>query len=743
MEPLAHSAREKEKILAQLYKDHVENVVFKAINNVSEAVYYYGGKGEQLMSAVRLAATFHDLGKLDQENQNVLSSGAIKKKLPIDHQDAGAAYLCSPSLHSPIAGCLVAAHHSGLPDFNKFVVLEDGSSNAFRSDVQLEDGRCVKNITDLNLSSYIRNHNAALSSSLNNKLLDPVSLFPLDIRILLSALVDADHTDTAQHYKNPVPYEGPLLNAKERLAFLDQYVDNLSKEKKNQRTNIRNEVYGSCRNAKTGYKIYACDSPVGTGKTTAVMAHLLHTAIDNNLRRVFVVLPFTNIIDQSVEVYRNALVAPYEHLQDVVAAHHHKAEFEDIESRQFSFLWHAPIVVVTAVQFFETLASSSPSSLRKLHQLPGSAIFIDEAHAALPTHLLPQAWKWLNHLCDKWGCHLVLGSGSLHRFWELGEFADANSENNVPDLIPEKVRKKVACTESKRIAYKTKTQKMGLDDLIGWISDQPGPRLLIVNTVQTAAVIARKLAGPKNENRFAVEHLSTALCPKDRKKTLKNIKKRLKNKNDTDWTLVATSCVEAGVDLSFRTGFRERASLNSLIQTGGRVNRQGETIDAELWDFKLIINDPLKDNPVFKSSSRVLEELFNEGNVSSEFSTEAMRRELRIKEIEDSSYLIQKAERSYDFPTVEEKFKVIPDNTITAVVDENIISQLKKHEKIDFDMIQQSSVAIYLWKIKEYDIQEFERYPGLYWWNLAYDDFIGYMAGVLQSIYPEEKTIII
>src|SRR5207244_4972261 len=116
------------------------------------------------------------------------------------------------------------------------------------------------------------------------------------------------------------------------------------------RTRLRAMVYQQCRDADCSPRIMACDSPVGSGKTTAVMAHLLRVAEAKKLRRVFVVLPFTNIIDQSVEVYRESLVIDDEPTDDVVVAHHHKAEFDDPAARQYSFLWHAPIVVTTAVQ---------------------------------------------------------------------------------------------------------------------------------------------------------------------------------------------------------------------------------------------------------------------------------------------------------------------------------------------------------------------------------------------------------
>ncbi len=255
-----------------------------------------------------------------------------------------------------------------------------------------------------------------------------------------------------------------------------------------------------------------------------------------------------------------------------------------------TYLWEAPIVVTTAVQFFETLAAARTGSLRKLHQIARSAVFIDESHAALPAHLWPQAWKWLTSLRDDWNCHFVLGSGSLSRFWMLPEFVD--SPQPIPDLVDEEPSVASTEFEQQRIHYRTHTQPFDLEQLIPWISQHAGPRLLIVNTVQSAAYIAMHLK--EDSGRQSVEHLSTALAPVHREATLDRIKLRLQNESDNDWTLVATSCVEAGVDISFRTGFRERASLNSLLQTSGRVNRSGEHGTADVWDFQLVFDHRLR-----------------------------------------------------------------------------------------------------------------------------------------------------
>ena len=130
------------------------------------------------------------------------------------------------------------------------------------------------------------------------------------------------------------------------------------------------------------------------------MAHLLRQAIVRGARRIFVVLPYTSIIQQSVAVYRQALTLPGENPEKVVAEHHCRADYDSKDSRYLTALWRAPIVVTTSVAFFETLASNMPSGLRRLHELPGSMIFVDEAHNALPVKLLPLAWQWMNRLAE-------------------------------------------------------------------------------------------------------------------------------------------------------------------------------------------------------------------------------------------------------------------------------------------------------------------------------------------------------
>ncbi|MGH9906271.1 MAG: CRISPR-associated helicase/endonuclease Cas3, partial [Pyrinomonadaceae bacterium] len=614
MKYLAHSAKREKGIPAQEYGDHIQASRRLARRYSEKCGRFSPIFGKALTAAATLAGEFHDLGKLDELNQEVLA-GNSGKKLPVPHVDSAAAYLLKQRDQASMFAALVCySHHRGLPSLPQ----EINRSEHWMRDSSAE----WRTHTELHLDEYLHRHHQCVppAEQPQSPKLDTNRLNLL-WRLALSCQADADHGDTARHYGAPATGDPPLVRAKERLAALDKYVLGLGQTSDSgSRTQLRRDIYLSCRETTTKPSLNACDAPVGSGKTTAVMAHLLQAASDKGLRQIFVVLPYTNIIAQAVEIYRKALVLEGEAPSQVVVEHHHRAEYSDPISRQLTMLWNAPIVVTTAVQFFETLAACMPAALRKLHRLPGSAVFVDEAHAALPAHLWPQTWLWLNELATDWGCHFVFASGSLTRFWELADFHPSAAMPNacaqeLPELVRIETHAFAHSRERQRILYKTEPEPFDLSGLTNWLVKFDGPRIIVMNTVQSAAVVARKL-----EARFGierVEHLSTALTPADRETTLHRIKQRLLDKSsDPGWALVATSCVEAGVDFSFRIGFRERASLMSLIQLGGRVNRGHDVDFAQVWDFQIKPDNLLRLHPKLKIPARILSDLFSERKVS-------------------------------------------------------------------------------------------------------------------------------
>ncbi len=735
MEYLAHS--ERNGIPGQLYVNHIKQVKQYALRSANEAAYseesgtvYAGKDAAALVHCTETSAEWHDLGKLLQKNQEVLLGNKKSTHLPINHADAGAAALkLVPGGVEEMAAMLVYSHHRGLPNCPEELIR---GKNAFR-----ERDHALKLEVDSELEQLIRLHTSLTDNCLPHGEKTEISGdFGMFVRMALSCLADGDHTDTALHYGNyPKEKEAPLLLAEERLTQLNNYISGFATG--DERNRLRSELYHACREAVVGDSISACDSPVGSGKTTAVMAHLLAQAVRRKARRIFVVLPFTNIITQSVEIYRKALVLPGEDPTEVVAELHHRADFESEEARAFSAQWRAPIIVTTAVSFFETLASNRPAGLRRLHELPGSVIFVDEAHAALPVKLLPLTWRWMQILADEWSCYWVLASGSLVEFWNIEEIA--LKKRYVPKIVSDDLRDRLSCFESRRIQYRYIDKPISMTTLIDAVISAPGPRLLIVNTIQNAGVLAERMChryGGQDDlplEKRKVIHLSTGLSAEDRRNTYHIVEERLKDKQDADWTLVATSCVETGVDFSFRTGFRELASLLSLLQAAGRVNRNGKETDAAIWSFSLQEDPMLTSNPGLSDSREVLRRFFERNTaIGPGLSTSAIINELN-RGAELSKYLLSQEEKQ-NFVEVEAGFKVIEEDTVLAIAD-GVLKQRLRAGLSNWKDLQQKGIAIRRSLARKLQLPCL--LEGIYDWNLGYDAFLGVAAGLIDVLHSK------
>jgi CRISPR-associated endonuclease Cas3-HD len=727
MEYLAHS--KKGEYAAQSYKEHIGNVYSHGIQYAREAETYAKMGTGLLSDAVGCAAIWHDFGKLDEENQDTLHGENTAAHLPVNHVDAGAAVLVQREQIYPALA--VYSHHKGLPDMRGE---ETRGSSIFR-----DERPAIRKKVDSSLDKLMKIHRQEISliESYNESYYEgDQGVF---FRMMLSCLSDADHMDTAITYGQAPEHEVfPALRAKDRLALLDKYVAGLGSD--DERSRLRREMYFDCRDSVQAGGFAVCDSPVGSGKTTAVMAHLLRQADIRGARHIFVILPYTSIITQSVEIYRRALVFPEEKSEEVVAELHCRADFQDKDIRYLTSLWRAPIIVTTAVAFFETLSSSRPSALRRLHELPGSVIFVDEVHGALPISLLPLAWHWMNVLANEWSCYWTLASGSLVRFWQLPSLVKLEMEHpEIPDLVSAPLRSQLMQYETDRISFRFQDKPMSREELIQWVQNMPGPRLLIMNTVQSAAVIAddiRHLYG-----REKVEHLSTALDAADRSLEIERVKKRLADKADDDWTLVATSCVEAGVDFSFRTGFREISSLLSLLQAAGRVNRHGNILNAEMWSFTMQDDPMLKENRDLETSKTVLCDYFRKSvAITPELSTRSMNDQINRNDtcLKVMKHLLDE-ENDMQFKTVESEFQVIDSDTVTVVVDEALAQNICFGGG-DWKQLQQYAVSVRRDKIQKWRLKAIAE--NIYQWTLSYDSFLGYMAGVIELERTKDGILI-
>jgi len=744
--PLAHSPKQEDKP-SDPYERHVKSVRDGALARAKSMLKYNSKPNPGLLNAIEAAATFHDLGKLDKDNQAALRKGR-GHRLKWDHIDAGVAHLAAGQ--NWMASWLIRAHHSpGLPQkVEHFTEKTDRRLRGRRHDDEPKERHDTQIAqTDKFIKQYLSIHEAAVGAY-NVQRIRPIHGLPM--RLALSCLVDADHSDSVFSDTGRKPPEPPECRWSERLDALCEYVrllpigESAAERARNQQ---RSDFFKACLNSLIDDPIVACEGPVGLGKTTAVTAYLIRRARDEGLRRLIIIAPYTNILAQTANRLREALVLPDEQPGQVIVEHHHRADFSQLEDRELAVLWYAPIVLTTAVSFFETLAACDPATLRKLHAVPGSAIFMDEAHSALPTKLWPQNWKWVKELAENWGCRFVFASGSLVRFWEHKEIVD--KPINLPEILPRNQAGTLMAYERQRIKFFQvfNGQVLSIRDLITLVNKERGPRLVILNTVQSAAVVAKAM----RESSMDVLHLSTALIPHDREIIFKNVERRLQSHDFWDWTLVATSCVEAGVDLSFRCAFRERFTAASTLQVSGRVNRHGEYNECGggiVYDFTLS-DKGITHHPAAEISADILRDFMGKDvlNTASpaDVVTLAMIEELKTLGGLPSD-LFLKAESERNYPKTKELGRVIDADTRFVVIDPHVIELLERNIPIDFNTLLKGSVQLWANKIEILNLKPLPGRKEIYAWNYDYDPaFLGYMSGLLKNeqISREMETLII
>ncbi|HML67030.1 MAG TPA: CRISPR-associated helicase Cas3' [Clostridia bacterium] len=544
MQLIAHKAEDGR---TQSFADHANNVAALAAGFAAE----FGGQEQ-----ARILGLLHDIGKCSPAGQNRMCGDTAER---VEHAAAGAEVLAYDWKNNPYGYFLsycIAGHHTGLPD------------GGVDTDTEDRPTLCAKL-----KRQKLRNRDYAPFE----EAIEPVSVqiptFPLECkksnrgfshafrtRMLFSCLVDADFLDTEAFMNNqplrasmgepiPVLYERLL----QKLASFGT-PDNLVAEK-------RKQVQLDClRMAEQGRGIYTLTVPTGGGKTLSSLAFALKHAMQNNLRRVIYVIPYTSIIDQTAAVFRKALG------EENVLEHHHNVNYESTDDRETdpralaTENWDAPIIVTTNVQFFESLFANRTSRCRKLHNIANSVIIFDEAQM-LPQELLIPCVQAIDELVRNHRCTAVLCSATqpaLQQFF--GNPAGIREICTDHEALYQALR---------RVRFETAGQ---LDDntLLQKLN-QHNQVLCIVNTKLQAQTLFAGLSGEGNY------HLSTLMTPAHRKRILAEIRALLdpKRTDHPPCRVISTSLIEAGVDVDFPVVYREEAGLDSAIQAAGRCNREG------------------------------------------------------------------------------------------------------------------------------------------------------------------------
>ena len=499
---------------------------------------------------------WHDTGKFNLEWQRYLIAAEAepgKKHRGPEHKIAGTTLA---ELYAGLAALAIHGHHGGLT--TRAAV----SSKAAEPAVAAAAGKAL-----------------ALARRAMPKL-DPDGPIPLPetasatagemfIRMVFSALVDADSLDTEAH-KNRSASElrGGEITIDELWHSLQvdqaQLMDDAADTPVNQ---LRREVYDACvATADRPPGLFKLTVPTGGGKTRAGMAFALRHAQANGLRRVVVAVPFITITDQTASTYRDIFG---ESDDRVTVLEHHSGiqppEDDDdfspaaVRARLATENWDAPIVVTTTVRLFESMFSNRRSDCRRLHRLAKSVIILDEAQA-LPVRLLDPILDALREFCTAYGSTVVLSTATQPAFTALKPFADLPATEIAPD--PPRL-----FAALKRVGYDWRLGEKLTWPQVAEIMGGHRQVLTVLNTRKDAIACLDALGDP------GALHLSTSLCGAHRRDVIDKVKGRLAGGEPC--RLVSTQVIEAGVDIDFPVVMRAFGPFDAIIQAAGRANREG------------------------------------------------------------------------------------------------------------------------------------------------------------------------
>lgn len=522
----------------------------------------------------RVAGLLHDLGKYSSEFQARLEGNPTRA----DHATAGAQLAASRyGVMGKLVAYAVAGHHAGLANG-----VDDGDARSTldaRLNLQMGQVNGIPSIESI-WESEIELPKAL---SLPPQKPNPIPIYKgfqiaFFVRMIFSCLIDADRTDT-QRYS--LRAEGKSFSkttypALEALRVkLDVHLGEVAAQAApNELNTLRAHILKSSRQqAALPPGLFSMTVPTGGGKTLASMAFALDHALQHQhgQRRVIYVIPFTSIIEQNARVFKNA----FGDLSHGVIEHHSafdratdlkldksnsKAHFSD-KLRTAMESWDAPVIVTTAVQFFESLFADRPSQCRKLHNIANSVIVLDEAQT-LPLKLLRPVMAAIDELARNYKCSIVLCTATQPALREDQGFF--NGFQNVREIAPEPEKLFAQLKRTQVRAVGTQSD----DQLVDCLRKHPQV-LMIVNNRRHARSLYDAI---KNESGAC--HLSTLMIAKHRTKVLNVVRQKLLAGEPCK--LISTSLIEAGVDVDFPVLYRAEAGLDSIAQAAGRCNREGK-----------------------------------------------------------------------------------------------------------------------------------------------------------------------
>lgn len=390
-------------------------------------------------------------------------------------------------------------------------------------------------------------------------------------RLLLSGVIEGDRRDTAEFMQDARFPEARDSAALEKLwgDALARMEEKLSQFSKNSGINqARGYISDQCKAAAQWLGgVYRLNVPTGGGKTLSALRYALTHAKKHRKQRIIFTSPLLSILDQNADVIR-------EYLQDdsIILEHHSNLiepenNVEELNKQELlTETWEAPVIITTLVQLLNTLFSGKTSSIRRFHSLCGSVIVIDEVQT-VPSKMLTLFSLAVNFLAEVCDATVILCSATQPCMEQIEHPLHAP----IRDLVPYNA---AVWAPFQRTEIVSKKEEMSVREIADFALRQLAEKssiLIVCNKKNEAELLFRELE-TADANTYL---LSAAMCTAHRRDTLSALKASLKHKEQKT-VCVSTQVIEAGVDISFACVIRLAAGMDSVIQTAGRCNRNGE-----------------------------------------------------------------------------------------------------------------------------------------------------------------------
>lgn len=653
----------------QVYKAHI-NETTKAIQTVKEHNENTARLCSQfaipeLKELTYMVGLLHDVGKYQRSFQKRIDGA----KVHVEHSTCGAMVAKEkyPKSVALMMEYCIVGHHSGLPDGGFCNDTGDLSTLHGRLSRKFEDYSIYKEeleLKDIDFESFVRF--LMQDCGKNFKLF--VDKYAFLTRYCFSCLVDADSLDTAAFCGDGSVKQAMSADFAACLKLVEDKLNSFVCETELQRARayLQKQVF---QKIKHDAEIYLMNMPTGSGKTLASVKFALERAIKTGKKRIIYVIPYNSIIDQTYEVFHN-LFGEHADILRHQSTFSYEEEDRDEDYREMAKRatenWDAEFLITTMVQFFESIYANKRGKLRKLHNMADSILIFDEAHLMPQEYLQPclQAVTFITKYLNSEAVFLTATMPDFSKLIQQYALPNSKIENLVEDTF--------AFCEFQKCKYSF----MGETDtkeLLKEAAKYPSS-LIIVNKKRTARKLYQECQGHKF-------HLSTYMTGYDRKRVIDEIKTAL-HALECDFpgyvgipenrkiTIVSTSLIEAGVDLDVYTVFRELSGLDSILQAGGRCNREGKRKEASTFIFELTEEkNRVKEEEKYNITKGLLARHLD---ISSQDS---------IKEYYDRIFFIKKEElqknaisqlcsdiASIPFHEYAETFEIIDSQTISVVV---------------------------------------------------------------------------